>query len=99
MKRVIIHHDAELELWQAVEYYETKCAGLGLDLEQEMSRILADIREAPERWPVKRNGARCCLLHRFPYAVHYVELEDTLWVVAVAHTSRKPYYWRNRLNK
>ena len=94
MKRIIVHSEAELELWQAVDYYETKCVGLGLDLEQEVSRTLVDIQKSPDRWPVKRHGARCRLLHRFPYAIYYLELQDFIWVVAVAHTSRKPYYWR-----
>lgn len=35
MKRVIIHEDAEKELWHAVEYYEDKVTGLGLDLDLE----------------------------------------------------------------
>jgi len=99
MKRIIVHCEAELELWQAVDYYETKCVGLGLDLEREVSRILVDIKEAPDRWPIKQYGARCHLLNRFPYAIYYLELQDVIWIVAVAHTSRKPYYWRNRMNK
>jgi hypothetical protein len=30
MKRIIVRSEAELELWQAVEYYEIRSAGLGL---------------------------------------------------------------------
>jgi len=97
MKRIIVHREAELELWQAVEYYEIRRVGLGLDLEQEVSRTLVDIQEAPKRWPTRRYGTRCHLLHRFPYAIYYLELQDIIWVVAVAHTSRRPYYWRKRL--
>src|SRR3989338_8819225 len=97
MKRIIVHSEAELELWQAVEYYETKNVGLGLDFEQEVSHALVDIQEAPNRWPTRKYGTRCRLLRRFPYAIYYLELQDIIWVVAVAHTSRKPYYWRNRV--
>jgi len=97
MKRIIVYREAELELWQAVDYYEAKLGGLGLDLEQEVRRALADIQEAPDRWPTRRYGTRWHLLHRFPYAIHYLELQDAIWIVAVAHTSRIPYYWRKRL--
>ncbi len=97
MKCIIIHSEAELELWQAVDYYETKCVGLGLDFEQEVSRSFGDIQETPNRWPIKRYGTRWRLLYRFPYAIYYLELQDVIWVVSVAHTSRKPYYWRNRV--
>jgi toxin ParE1/3/4 len=99
MKRIIIHEEAELEFWHAVAYYETKYIGLGLDLAQEITRVFADIQEAPQRWPIKIHGARRRLLQRFPYAVYYLELEDVIWIVALAHTRRKPYYWRDRLDK
>ncbi|MBI5192517.1 MAG: type II toxin-antitoxin system RelE/ParE family toxin [Nitrospirae bacterium] len=97
MKNIIIHHEAELELWQAIDYYESRCTGLGLDLEREISRIFVNIQEAPNRWPIKQHDTRYRLLNRFPYAVYYLELQDVIWIVAVAHTSRRPYYWRNRI--
>jgi toxin ParE1/3/4 len=96
MKRVIVHSEAELELWQAVDYYETKSSGLGLDFEREVSRALGDIQEAPNRWPTGKYGTRRRLLQRFPYIIHYLELQDIIWVVAVAHASRRPCYWRKR---
>jgi toxin ParE1/3/4 len=99
MKSIIIHSEAELELWQVVAYYESKCTGLGLGLEQEASQAFGDIQEAPYRWTTKRYGTRCRLLNRFPYAIYYLELQDVIWVVAIAHTSRKPYYWRNRMKE
>jgi hypothetical protein len=58
MKSIIIHSGAELELWQAVDYYESKCADLGLDLEHEVSRSLSRIQETPKRWPTKKFGTR-----------------------------------------
>ena len=97
MKQIIVLSEAELELWQAVDYYESRCVGLGLDFEHEVGRAFIDIQDAPERWPVRKNGTRCCLLNRFPYTVYYMELQDVIWVVAIAHMSRKPYYWRDRL--
>ncbi len=97
MKRILVHNEAEQELWHAVGYYETKHSGLGMDLEHEISRAFVDIQEAPESWPVKAYSTRCHLLNRFPYAVYYLELKDNIWIVAVAHTSRQPYYWRKRM--
>ena len=72
MNRIIVHSEAELELWQAVEYYETKSVGLGLDFEEEISCALVDIQEAPNRWPARKYGTRCRLLRRFPYAIYYL---------------------------
>jgi hypothetical protein len=36
---------------------------------------------------------------RFPYSVVYLEDEDEIWVLAVAHAKRRPGYWRGRLKK
>ncbi len=58
MKPVVIHTDAELELWQAVSFYENKVSGLGLDFETETGRILAEIQETPKRYPKVKHGAR-----------------------------------------
>jgi toxin ParE1/3/4 len=97
VKPVIVHEAAERELWQAIDFYESARIGLGLDFEEEIRYALADIQEAPDRWPKKKPGTRFRLLHKFPFAIHYLELPDAVWVVAFAHTSRKPYYWRRRI--
>ena len=36
---------------------------------------------------------------RFPFTIRYLELQDCIWIVAFAHTSRKPGYWKARLRK
>lgn len=36
MTPVLILHEAEIELWEAVMFYENRCAGLGLDFEREI---------------------------------------------------------------
>lgn len=99
MKRLIVHSEAELELWQAVDYYETKSSGLGLDLAREVRRAFIDIQKEPKLWTKRKSSTRCHLLQRFPYAIYYIEIEDAIWIVAVAHLRRKPYYWRKRLSK
>lgn len=55
MKCLIVHHEAEMELWQAVDYYEIKSSGLGLDLEYEIRRAFIDIQEAPKRWSIRKD--------------------------------------------
>ncbi len=97
MKHIIVHSEAELELWFAVDYYEEIRRGLGLDLEEEIRHALADIQEATEKWPKRSYETRFRLLSRFPYAIYYIELPDKIWIVAYAHTSRRPYYWRKRM--
>jgi hypothetical protein len=45
---------------------------------------------------ISRGTARRVLVRRFPYFVIYREWSDRLEIVAVAHQSRRPGYWRSR---
>ena len=50
MTGVTIIHEAEVELWEAVAYYEARARGLGLDFEIAIERSVQAIAEHPERW-------------------------------------------------
>jgi len=39
---------------------------------------------------------RACPLKRFPYTIFYIDLDEQIWVGAVAHQSRRPGYWARR---
>lgn len=41
-------------------------------------------------------SARRVLLQHFPYFVVYRERDEDLHIIAIAHASRKPGYWRHR---
>jgi hypothetical protein len=96
MTSATILHEAEIELWEAVQFYENRCAGLGLDLEKEIKAALEIIQQSPERWPIHKNGTRRYLVHRFPYFIVYVLHKDRVWVIAFAHCRRRPAYWSGR---
>jgi toxin ParE1/3/4 len=99
MKPVILRREARVELDEAIDYYQLQRDGLGLDFLAEAERVFERIRQNPHTGaPYKATGLRRSLLQRFPYAVFYEEAEEVSWIVAVAHTSRRPDYWRDRLN-
>ena len=97
MKPVTIDRLAEAELLESVAFYEARLAGLGLDLESAARKAVKRIQAAPVRYPLQKNGARRFAMGRFPFIIHYIELPDTIWILAFAHTSRKPGYWSQRL--
>jgi len=99
MTAATILHEAEVELWEAVEYYESRSPGLGLDFQAEIEASVHAISQAPDRWPVRDDGTRRYLTHRFPYLVVYVRLPNHIWIIAFAHCRRKPRYWANRIKK
>ncbi len=98
MKKIIIHEEAEKELWHAVDYYEGKVAGLGLDFEYEIQKALLSIQRHPNIHTESKHGVRRHLLYKFPYFIYFDKYEEYIWIIAFAHTSRKPYYWKNRIS-
>ena len=98
MKPTILHEEAGAELKAAVDYYEGKSPGLGLDLEVLVRAGVREIEERPAGFPFHRAPPiRQRHLRRFPYTIYYVELSETIWVLAVAHNRKRPDYWRARL--
>jgi len=95
MTEVTILPEAELELREAVAYYEGKARGLGLDFEAEIERSVQTIAEHPERWPLREDGTCRYLAHRFPYLVVYAFENQHVWILAIAHCKRHPTYWKN----
>ena len=55
------------------------------------------IQQSPARWPLRTKTVRKCPLEKFPFNVIFTERSETIWIVAVAHTSRRPNYWAKRL--
>jgi hypothetical protein len=75
VKPVVIHSDAESELWQAVGFYEERSPGLGLNFETEIRRIIASIQEAPKRYPRMESPslpARNWILIEFTRGFRYI---------------------------
>ena len=93
---------AEQEFREYVEWYERESVGLGhrlwSDIEAAITLIAAypSIGEIVQRTRVREPVRRLPLRH-FPFLLVYREHPDHLEVVALAHTSRKPKYWRRRL--
>ena len=63
----------------------------------EVESTIERVMEAPDRWRVVEQDVRRCLTHVFPYAVLYSVEPDFVLIIAVAHGSREPGYWRSRL--
>ena len=94
--RVVSHPEAAEELEAAALWYEERQTGLGQDFldqfEGAMRRILAE----PERWGKIRGDNRKLNFRRFPYAIVYSLQSDVLYIKAVMHLHRRPFYWLPR---
>lgn len=97
MKPIRFHQSAIAELDEAIAYYEEQRVGLGLDLNTEVERAVNRIQENPAIGAHHKNTQfQFSLVRRFPFVVFYRELDETIWIVAIAHGKRRPDYWSRR---
>jgi toxin ParE1/3/4 len=86
------------ELLGYATWYDDKKSGLGDRFLDTIQRTLAADQQFPNGQPPIDAHYRKILTPIFPFALIYrIDRDtDTLIVVAVAHLSRKPDYWRRR---
>jgi hypothetical protein len=98
-RKLIVLPEAEAELAAAAEWYESRRAGLGVELMATVDAALADIQASPERSALWRKDRpyRRHLLRRFPFAVFHTASVADVVVVAFAHAKRRPGYWLDRV--
>ena len=92
---------ASVEMADAAEWYESYQVGLG-------DRFLDEVRDGFDRidrmplagspWTYRSipDGTRRVVLLTFPYSIVYVT-DPRIVVVAIAHASREPTYWIDRV--
>lgn len=96
MVDVSFHPAADDELLEATTWYVERSATAAAGFVREIEHALERIAEAPERYPLTRHGRRRFVLLNYPYDVVYRVRPGVVEIVAVAHHSRRPGYWRNR---
>jgi toxin ParE2 len=88
---------AQQELHEAISYYNGQVAGLGDAFLLEAIAAIERVRQFPEGWHPLGEDIRRCRLRRFPYGLIYHAEENNVIILAVAHSHRRPDYWRDRL--
>ena len=93
---VEFHPEAIGEAQVAFEWYRERSEKAADAFLVELDHAIERLTEAPRRWPLYFQDTRRFLLRRFPFAVRFREVGDTVQVVAVAHGRRRPGYWKGR---
>jgi hypothetical protein len=84
---------AELELKEAMEFYESKQAGLGAEFLAEVEAAVRLIETHPQAWLSLSPRTRRCRTHRFPYGLFYQIRETEILIVSVMDLRRDPKRW------
>ncbi len=95
-RQVVFHRLAAREYRLARDWYRARSPETAqrflMAIDRAINRIAADTESLPQI------SGKYCLIRaaRFPYVLICRKCSDTWIVVAVAHTSRRPGYWRHR---
>jgi len=96
--RVEFHEAAAADYDAAFDWYLERSPDAAIRFAAEVDRALAQILQAPKRWAVNAPSTRRFLLSQFPFTLVYRErTPGEIQILAVAHTSRQPSYWKNRM--
>ena len=97
MEQIRLQRIAKKELAKAIAYFEEKEVGLGFRFRMEFDHAVTLIRENPYIGAVwERSSYRHWVIERFRYVLYYMLKQEAIWIVAVAHSSRRPNYWKHR---
>jgi plasmid stabilization system protein ParE len=92
------HPEADREAEAATDWYAERSLTVAEAFLDELDHALEQIADTPDRWARHLYGTRRYLLKRFPFLVVYrLPSASKVQIVAVAHGSRRPGYWRQRI--
>ena len=94
---VIFHRLAAREYRSARDWYAEHSPNVAEQFQIAVDRAVERIGAEPDALPRLGINYRRVRVSRFPYVLVFRGLTPkTVMVVAVAHTSRRPGYWRRR---
>jgi plasmid stabilization system protein ParE len=91
------HPEARLEFRGSIQWYREQSPPAAVGFRLEVAAVIREILEAPDRWPKYLYGTRRVVLRRFPFSIIYLDEPVAVILVAVAHSKRKPGYWKRRV--
>jgi hypothetical protein len=88
---------AEIELEEAVAYYDEQELGLGDRFLDQVARAIDQIATNPLGWAKIEIDIRRCATGNFPFHIIYKIYSDEFLIIAIMHMRRKPLYWKKRI--
>lgn len=95
--QIEFHPEAIRETREAIAWYRERNEESAAEFRALVKSAEELIERSPESWAAYLLETRGFRFQRFPFVLVYVIRDKTIFVVALAHTKRKPGYWRERL--
>lgn len=94
--QAIIRPEAESDISDAYQWYESQRKGLGENFLLCIEEALSRATRSPTAYSVVHKKIRRILIHRFPFGIFFIEGESSISVLAVLHARRNPKAWKER---
>jgi plasmid stabilization system protein ParE len=85
-----LRKEAEQDLQDAFNYYQTCRFGLGHEFLLCIEAAVDSIKRNPFQYPIVDQSISRVIVHRFPYAVYFLVRPDIIIVIGVLHMRRSP---------
>ncbi len=97
--QVFITPEAELDLEEAYNWYESQNIGLGSEFIRVIDASLSNIQRNPLSYPTIYQKIRRKLIRKFPYGLFYLVENEMIIILACFHIKRNPKQWKRRFSK
>ena len=88
--KLILKSRANIDLAEAIEYYQGKRKGLGLKFLKCAQKFFDRIIKNPLQYSLKSNQFREAYIQKFPYVIIYAIIDNEVVVFSVFNTHQNP---------
>lgn len=96
--RVRFSTDARRDRREAQAYYRGASPAASRSFVRDLESAIHFLLEYPLGAPIRQFDVRAKTLAHFPYTILYRVIGDRVFVLAIAHQSRDPEYYSDRLS-
>lgn len=98
--RIVITAPAQMEIAEAVKYYEEQRPSAGVKFWIEFKQLAKRLKTFPELYSrFEKPGIRKAPMHNYPHAVYYRIVGDELRIPGVVHGAKNPETVKGRFGK
>ena len=96
MKQLVFSKISDLDIKDAVDYYNWKQAGLGDRFFENLLSKINKINTNPSSYSFRYENVRLARIDHFPFTIHFIDEPEVIVIIGVLHTSRNPQLWKER---
>lgn len=97
MKKAKFHESARQDYLESLRFYLSRSLQAAGNFQEEYRNTRNRVGQFPRMGTPDEAGTRRITFPSFPFSLIYLEEEEQLYIIAVAHHSRSQGYWKDRL--